>query len=472
MKKKILGFIFVFFLAITLVACGDGKKPGGGGVNNGNDDGNGDENGGGGGGQTRGEKITIMHGAVHEIDPFHANFSGTDRKKRQDLQREIEEELDVQVIYKEYPAAAPWGPGRVENIIKWHQAGNAEADIYWITTQWLSEISEAQAIKEISNEWLSEYGSKVDSSFLDASTIGGKVFGFGPEKLFGDLGLFYNTALITEWGLEDPVDLWNNGEWTWDKFEELAIKAKTGANAAEGQAVLGGMPSVYAESLLPLNGSSIVSLDGGVTFNTPDAYAVYDFLEKLSDAGMFEANPTYDSGSEAWQAGDVLFHPGSLWFVKATNRWGNAEFVKEGNIGVVPYPMPTGKFDKEKYKTPLGGEAIYTVATNAKDPAKEELAFEVWNKLQLWKTDEELETAFGLTLANIFAEQKHADVYLEVYDKVYFDIHADLGISTYNVSSWQSNINTAIREGGQSYRAKMESIEESYKNAYNKYKGE
>ncbi len=40
-------------------------------------------------------EIVIMHGAPYEVDPFHADFSGTEQQARQALQRDVEERLNV-----------------------------------------------------------------------------------------------------------------------------------------------------------------------------------------------------------------------------------------------------------------------------------------------------------------------------------------------------------------------------------------
>lgn len=436
MKKKIFGFLFVFFIALTLVACGD--KTGGGN--------------GGGGGNTPGgntpapEEIVIMHGAVHEIDPRHPNYSGREQGAKLKKLEEVEKDLNVKVTFKAYPPSAPWSDKRAEYIINQHITGQAEADIYWVTTQWLGMLVEANAIVPISRSWQREYGKNVDKSYLDASTMRGQEWGFGPDALSGDQGLFYNDALRKTWDLEDPVELWNKGEWTWSKFEQFADAAKNKA-VAEGTAVLGSHPSLYAANLIPLNGGSIASLkDQRIGMADTEASETYTYLERLYSKGLFETDPNYDKGSTAWGNGQVLFHPGSLWFVKADNRWGDYDFVKQGHIGVVPYPMPDGS-DKSKYVKPLGGEAIYTIASNPKNKAKEELSYRVWNEIQLWATDEEGEDTFRDVLDGIFSDPKWVDVYMETSKNVYFDIHEDIGISSYQPDAWQSRVNAGIRNG-------------------------
>ena len=413
-------------------------------------------------------EIVIMHGAVHEVDPRHKNFTGTEKGARTLLHEEIEAELNVKIVYKEYPASAPWGPGRQEKIIEWHLAGNAQADIYWITTIWLTEIVKSNAITPI-NKWLNKHGSKLNNDVLDMTTFAGNVYGFAPEPFTGEKGLFYNVEMLENLGLEDPVDLWNKGEWTWDSFEAYANNAKSKLTNTTEQAILGGAAALWAVSFVPLNGGHIVDPSRGVVgFGQEKAEEVYTYLGKLNSASLFESNGGYDAGSDAWAAGNVLFHPGALWFVRASNRFGDYEFVKNKKIGVVPYPLPPG-VTKDKYKQPIGGEAIYTIASNSKDKAKEELAFEVWNRIQTWDELQSYRENFEDSLIKTFDNQKYIDVYMEIFDKIYYDAYEDLGISQYGPNSWYSRVNSGIKDG--SSRAKMAEILDIYQEALDAYLG-
>lgn len=410
-------------------------------------------------------EIVIMHGAVHEIDPRHKDYTGTEQANRIALHEQIEEEMNVKIVYKQYPPNAPWGPGRQEAIINWHLAGNAEADIYWIPTIWLTEIAKSNAIVPI-NKWLNKHGKKINDDVIEMTNLHGQVYGFSPEPFTGEKGLFYNVELLEDLGIDDPVDMWNAGNWNWDTFEALAIQAK--AALSSEQAVLGGNPAIYAESLIPLNGGSIVTTVSGIGFNRNPAFEVYEYLNGLYNKGLFEPNPGYDAGSDLWAAGNVLFHPGNLWFVRADNRFGEYEFVQKGKIGVVPYPLPVGK-SKSSYKQPIGGEAIYTVAANPNDRDKEELAFEVWNKIQLWDTFQPYGVNFEDSLIKTFDEQKFVDVYMEIYDKVYYDVYTDLGISQYGTNSWYSRVNLGIKDN--TARTKMDEIIDAYQKALDEYLG-
>lgn len=462
--KKFFSVMLVFLLAFVLIACGPSETEGNG---NGNGDGNGEVPGDGNGDEngTPPTEIVIMHGAPNEVDPRRSDFSGREKAARIALHDEVEKELNVKIVYKAYPADAPWGPTRQESIINWHAAGEPRADIYWLTTIWLKEIADNNAIVPL-DAWMNTYGH-ADESAKTVSGYQGQTWGTAPEPFRGEEGLFINTALLKQIGIDDPVDLWNAGEWTFSRFKTWVAEAQTAMDP--GQYAMGGTPSAYAKNMIPLNGGRLIDdLLGMVTFNTPSAYVVYDLLQEMHGLNAIEPGGSYDTGSEAWAAGDVLLHPGSLWLVRASNRWGGYEFVKNGDIGMIPFPMPDG-VSKDEYIQPLSGQAIYTVATNNADKSKEELAFEVWNKVQLWDTPEMLDQAFENRLGGIFDDQRHIDIGMSISKNVFLDISEQLGISAFGATSWQVNVNSGISEG--SVRSRLEEILPVYQTALAEYLG-
>jgi hypothetical protein len=96
-------------------------------------------------------------------------------------------------------------------------------------------------------------------------------------------------------------------------------------------------------------------------------------------------------------------------------------------------------------------------------PEREELVFQVWNKLQLWKTDEQLAQAFNLTLMTKFDDASYKEAYLQIYDKSYLDLINAIGIGAFGEDGWGSNINTAIKEG--SARTAVDRIKPIYEDA-------
>jgi fructooligosaccharide transport system substrate-binding protein len=405
--------------------------------------------------------IVIMHGAPYEVDPFHKDYSATEQLARQIKQREVEALNNVKVEYRAYPAEAAWGPSRVTAIINASTSGSHLADIYWTTTDWTQQLANAEAIVPI-DKYLSGYGSNIHADWLNVGAYKQQSYGFGPGNITVDTGLYYNANLIENLGVENPSQLFLDGLWTWSKFDQWATQVKTAlASQGEGYYALGGMLSMYAENMIPLNGGSLINQQTGrVSFAQTPALETYTFLNSLYVKGLFEINPQYDAGSPDWMAGKVAMHPGNLWFVNAPNRWGSIAF----ELGYVPFPK-NNTFAGD-YISPVSGLAVYNLASGM-TAAREELVFKVWNELQLWKTEEQLESDFRLSLITKFDDVLYVDAYLAIYDKVYLELINAIGINPYTENGWRRNINVAIREG--TARTVVDQIRPIYQAELDKY---
>jgi len=200
--------------------------------------------------------------------------------------------------------------------------------------------------------------------------------------------------------VDNPTELFLDGLWTWSKFDQWATQVQTALSAqADDMFALGGMFSSYAESMIPLNGGSLINATTQrVAFAQNPALETYAFLNSLYTKGLFEPTPQYDAGSPLWQAGKVAMHPGNLWFVNADNRWGGLAF----ELGFVPYPK-SDSFVGE-YVSPVSGVAVYHIASGM-TPAREALVFQVWNELQIWQTEAEMADSFELSLMTKFDQE-------------------------------------------------------------------
>jgi maltose-binding protein MalE len=407
------------------------------------------------------QKITIMHGAPYEIDPFHETYSGKNAKERQDIQNAVEAKYNVDIDYIAYPANAPWGPDRVQAIINASISGKPLADIYWSTSDWIQQLAKAEAIAPI-DKYLDTTGSRIHSSYREIGSFQGQTYGFSEGNLTVDVGLYFNAALVKSLGVANPSQLFLDGEWTWTRFEQWATQVQTLMNAqGDGSYALGGQLSAYAESMIPLNGGSLINATTKrVAFAQNPALQTYDFLHNLYTKGVFEQTPAYDAGSPEWQAGKVVMHPGSLWFVTADNRWGGLPF----ELGFVPYPKADAY--EGEYASPVSGVALFHVASGM-TAEREALVFEVFNELQLWRTEAELKEEFELSLMTKFDDPLYVSAYLAIYDKTYLELINAVGIGAYGESGWRRNINVAIKEGNA--RTVVDSIKQAYDNALNTY---
>lgn len=410
------------------------------------------------------EVITIMHGAVYEIDPFHEDFSGTDQLIRQELQEAVEAKYNVIIEYKNYPSTAAWGPDRVQAINQANVAGTPLSDIYWVTSDWLQELVNGDSIASVSKYMTGDdaIGKNIPTAYGDIGEYQGQIYGFESYRPTVSGGLYYNADLVASLGVENPTQLYLDGNWNWSTFETWATSVQTALDAQpDDMYALGGMPSYYAEHMIPLNGGSLINkTTETVGFAKKPALDTYSYLSNLWSKGLFEPNGSYDAGSPDWQGGKVVMHPGDLWFVKSDARWGGLTF----EIGYVPYPV-ADDFTGD-YAQPITGVALMTIASGM-SPEREELVFKVWNELQIFETDEEAALSFEITLKTKFDDQSYVDAYMENYDKVYLDIINAIGVGAYSENGWNRNINIGIKEG--TSRTVVDTIEPIYNDYLDDY---
>jgi len=402
-----------------------------------------------------------MHGAPYEVDPFHENFTGKEQLARQQKQREVEERLNVKVVYKAYPASAAWGDSRVTAIVNASVAGAPLADIYWTTSDWTQRLVNGSAIVPV-DKYLGTHGSKITPEAQEIGSYNDQVYAFMVNKPTVEVGLFYNAGLVEELGIENPTELFLEGKWNWSKFDQWSTAAKAALTAkGDDYYVLGGVLANYAENMVPLNGGALINAKSGrVAFHQTPALQTYDFIGSLWNKGLYEPSGAYDAGSPLWQAGKVIMHPGSFWFVGSPDRWANLNF----NLSFVPYPVSdtyTGD-----YVSPVSGVAVYNIASGMSE-AKEELVFQVWNEIQLWKTDQQFKNEFETTLMQRFNDEASIEAFLEIYDKAQRDLIGAIGIGRYAANGWTANINAAIKNG--ETRTKMDEIYPVYAEALEKY---
>jgi len=410
------------------------------------------------------EVITIMHGAVSQVDPFNENYSGTEQLDRQTQILLIEEELNVDIVFEEYSPSAAWGPSRVTSIIQSSVSGDQLGDLYWIASNWIQQLVLGDAIASVS-PYMNEYGTNIDDSYIEIGSYQGEVYGFGTGQVQISYGLYYNADLVENLGVDNPTEMYLDGDWNWSNFETWATEVQTQLSAqGDDMYALGGIMSYYAQNMIPLNGGSLINANTGrVAFAQKPALDTYDFLTNLYNKGLFELSPQYDAGSPEWMAGKVAMHPGELWFVSADNRWGSLPF----ELGFVPFPV-ADDFTGE-YVSPVNGVALLVMASGM-TPEREELVFQVWNEIQLWKTDAELADDYELILLTKFDDEMYVEAYLAVYDKIYFDLISAMSVGSFSADSWNININSGIREG--TSRTVVDQIKPIYEAALEEYLGD
>ena len=125
--------------------------------------------------------------------------------------------------------------------------------------------------------------------------------------------LWYRKTIIEEVGLEDPYELYKNGEWTWDKFLEMA---ETFQQSGDSKYVIDGWN--VPDGFLATTGTPLVSIEDGKLvhhLNDPAVEKCMAFIETLATEDYrypWDLNG-YSTNQRAWFNGDTLFFLEGTW---------------------------------------------------------------------------------------------------------------------------------------------------------------
>ena len=143
----------------------------------------------------------------------------------------------------------------------------------------------------------------------DAFTLAGKCFAFITDVTFRNI-CPYNRRVISEWGFDDPADLYANDEWTWDVFYDMCIEF------SDPEA------DRYALDGYAYNGA-LVQEASGAKFVEKNADGQY--ISNLDDPILEQANQLiYDLVKN-----DCVYHEGTSYWAGRDNHTDGAG-VKDG----------------------------------------------------------------------------------------------------------------------------------------------
>lgn len=193
---------------------------------------------------------------------------------------------------------------------------------------------------------------------LDYFTIEGKTYGLidaGPNTH----KLYYRKDLLENAGLEDPYELFMNGEWTWDKWFEL-MEGVTQDMDGDGVNDIWGFDAwMTMTQFVYTNGGSYVT-DGKFAVDDPKFIEALDAYRKLKQA---------DYIWKPWEDGK---DPQGNLIAGATcfNYWGawDMTYLRENigdDLGFVPFPKGPSATEE---MADFAGATLEAVAASSQNP--------------------------------------------------------------------------------------------------------
>ena len=311
----------------------------------------------------KGMVIEIMAYPASEIDPYNRYYNGERKTEKQALINKIEAEYNIDIVYKDYPAVAPWGSERIKWITNGVTEGLDVGDIFVIDSSWIPQLQEKSAIAELydlesKTGIFKEYNYVQDQNYNFMSSVNNKVYAYSNEYLLPDFWLHYNQDLIDKYDLPDPATLWNNNEWTWSTFVDLLAAAqKAFDNDLDNvkKWAFGGDYFTNAKGFVASRGGQFVKKDK-VLLDDELVIKVYDDLQDIENLYWEPKGSTVSSVD--FRDGLVLFQTGQMWFYGAAERWPTK---LDFGISAVPYPRQDDDPDLKNYQIPVGYESMYAI---------------------------------------------------------------------------------------------------------------
>lgn len=297
-----------------------------------------------------------------------------------DKMREIEEKYHIVLNYVNLTY-----DGVFESINSSVPEGNPDVDIYEI--ELVNGISSVLKNYAIPLEEIGVNPGKISDGIIKTLKLPGQDSTYLFTPVNGTESnvyvLAFNMNMIREAGLENPQDLYDRGEWTWDKWREY-LKIMTKDINGDGITDIYGYDGFWTNLLSNLmfsNGTGIASGEKE-TLSSPETIEVLKFINDIYNIDK-TARPWDDSN---WDINDRLYADGlSAFWIGSDwifNEFGGASLPFE--IGVVPWPCgPSGDINNNKHCSI--SNKWYFLPQNIKDP---ELVYSIIYDWSDWYGDD------------------------------------------------------------------------------------
>ena len=149
-----------------------------------------------------------------------------------------------------------------------------------------------------------------------------------------------NLDLINAIGAQNPVDLFNNGQWTWDAaldIMRLATRDTTGDGLMD-QFGVAGQPGDIAFNLMGANDAPMVSDDLQYAFDHPNSIRTLEFIDAIFREGLWQYDRAHAPDFNNWGVNFWAFHEGNAaMFPAATWAMNDGDLPFE--FAALPFPL-------------------------------------------------------------------------------------------------------------------------------------
>ncbi len=162
-----------------------------------------------------------------------------------------------------------------------------------------------------------------------------------PYCLSDPLLITYSRSLCEENGLDDPLELYEDGDWDWDHFMDMM---KTFVSHAEDGQTRYGINGWFGQAMVQSTGETFVNYDGTTFTNnitSPKIEEAEGVMEEIMSLNMYD--PTWYGYLP--EDNSVLFFAMADWALGTSNLKHEPDpeidedgYVKENDLMIVPFP--------------------------------------------------------------------------------------------------------------------------------------
>lgn len=274
----------------------------------------------------------------------------------------------------------------LENFTTTSLSGTPFADIVLLELFWaFPQLVNKDFIQPV-DDFLDLQDPKYINWMKNGGSYDGKQYGM-TDGAPSPYGFYYNKTLVQKLGLEDPYELQQKGEWTWDKFRDFAKKATKDTNG-DGKTDIYGVAGAYGkhvfltEQLIYTNNGSVdKDADGNIKFSldSENSVAALQLVSDMYNKDKSIMQPIPDDASKEFIAGKGVMYGGFSWELN-----GLLENMKNQEIGYVFFPKGP-KADKHITYTPFGN--MFMVSKHSKNA---EAAVKIYDEISLHEVGRKL----------------------------------------------------------------------------------
>ena len=258
--------------------------------------------------------------------------------------------------------------------------------------------------------------------------------------------MFFNKGILTDYNLEDPYELVDNGKWTLDKLAEMA---SVSGNDVNGDGIYDtndnyGMMSwrgVFYMFLLNGCGNTLIEKnEEDVPVYTFNSESFINSYEKILNIIHGEKKIYFDAEKDAnnHRVQEIMFPANQVLFWSECISWAKALREMEANFGILPAP----KYDETQQQYYSCNNGNFFGMSVPKSVSDRERASIIIEALQSASTETVLSAYYDITLKSKYSRDEESAKMVDIiFDSTTYDCS-----TVYGLGSVKSNIYTMASE--------------------------